>query len=148
MTIFDYSYLYSAYADDTIFFLKNIISVKHMIDTFLSYFSGLKPNLTKSETAGIRVLKEVQVTVCDMRCIDLNIDTLKILGTHFSYNEKLKEEKKSYKIVTNMQRVMKIWKMRKLTLERKIVIFKTIAISKVIFQAFITTVPKHIFNEL
>ena len=93
MTIFDYSYLYSAYADDTIFFLKNIISVKHMIDTFLSYFSGLKPNLTKSETAGIRVLKEVQVTVCGMRCIDLNIDTLKILGTHFSYNEKLKEEK-------------------------------------------------------
>ena len=97
---------------------------------------------------GIGVLKRVQVSVCGMRCIDLNIDTLKILGTHFSYNEKLKEEKKSYKIVTNMQRVMKIWKMRKLTLERKIVIFKTIAISKVIFQAFITTVPKHIFNEL
>ena len=38
MTIFDYNYLYSAYADDTIFFLKNIISVKHMIDAFLSYF--------------------------------------------------------------------------------------------------------------
>ena len=115
---------------------------------FFSHFLGLKPNLTKSEIARIGVLKGGQVAVCGMRCIDLNIDTLKILGTHFSYNEKLKEEKKSYKIVTNMQRVMKIWKMRKLTLERKIVIFKTIAISKVIFQAFITTVPKHIFNEL
>ena len=148
MTIFDYSYLYSAYADDTIFFLKNIISVKHMIDTFLSYFSGLKPNLTKSETAGIRVLKEVQVTVCGMRCIDLNIDTLKILGTHFSYNEKLKEEKNFYKIVTDMQRVLKIWKMRRLTLEEKIVIFKRITISKFAFQAFITTVAKHIFNGL
>ena len=42
-----------------------------------------------------------------------------------------------------MQQVFKIWKMRKLTLEKKIVIFKTIAISKIIFQAFITTVPKH-----
>ena len=145
MTIFDYSYLYSAYADDTIFFLKNIISVKHMIDTFLSYFSGLKPNLTKSETAGIRVLKEVQVTVCGMRCIDLNIDTLKILGTHFSYNEKLKEEKNFYKIVTDMQRVLKIWKMRRLTLEEKIVIFKRITISKIVFQAFITTV-QNIFS--
>ena len=53
MTIFDYNYLYSAYADDTTFFLKDIISVKHMVDTFLffSYFSGLKPNLTKSEIA-------------------------------------------------------------------------------------------------
>ena len=38
--------------------------------------------------------------------------------------------------------------MRRLTLEGKIVIFKTIAISKIVFQAFITTVPKHIFNEL
>ena len=77
-----------------------------------------------------------------MRCIDLNVDTLKILGTHFSYNEKLKEEKNFYKIVTDMQRVLKIWKMRRLTLEGKIVIFKTIAISKIVFQAFITTVPK------
>ena len=38
--------------------------------------------------------------------------------------------------------------MRRLTLEGKIVIFKTIAISKIVFQEFITTVPKHIFIEL
>ena len=38
--------------------------------------------------------------------------------------------------------------MRNLTLEGKIVIFKTIAISKIVFQTFITTVPKHIINEL
>ena len=37
------------------------------------------------------------MAVCGMRCIDLNIDMLKILGTHFSYNEKLKEEKKIFK---------------------------------------------------
>ena len=84
----------------------------------------------------------VQVAVCGMRCIDLNVDTLKILGTHFSYNEKLKEEKNLYKILRDMQQVLKICKMR------KIVIFKTIAISKIVFQAFITTVPKHIVNEL
>ena len=67
-----------------------------MVDTFFffSYFSGLKTNLTKSEIAAIEVLKGIQVAVCGMRCIDLNVDTLKILGTHFSYDEKLKEEKK------------------------------------------------------
>ena len=97
---------------------------------------------------GIGVLKRVQVSVCGMRCIDLNIDTLKILGTQFSYNKKLKEEKNFYKIVTDMQRVLKIWKMRRLTSEGIIVIFKTIAISKIIFQAFITTVPKHTAIEL
>ena len=47
-----------------------------------------------------------------------------------------------------MQELLKIWKMRKLTLEGKIVIFKTIAISKIVFQAFITNVPKHIVYEL
>ena len=42
---------------------------------------------------GIRVLKRVQVAICGISYIDLNNDTLKILGTHFSYNKKLKEEK-------------------------------------------------------
>ena len=55
--------------------------------------SGLKPNLTKSEIAGIGVLKVVQVAVCGMCCLGLNNDTLKILGTYCSYNEKLKEKK-------------------------------------------------------
>ena len=38
--------------------------------------------------------------------------------------------------------------MRNLILYRKIVILKTIAISKIVFQSFITTVPKLIINEL
>ena len=38
--------------------------------------------------------------------------------------------------------------MRNLTLEGKIAIFKTIAISKTVFQSIIATVPKHIINEL
>ena len=37
--------------------------------------------------------------------------------------------------------------MRNLTLERKI-IFKTIAISKIFFKLFITTVLKYVVNEL
>ena len=96
----------------------------------------------------IGVLKGVQLAVCGMCCIDLNIDTLKISGTHFSYNEKLKEELNFYNTVTDIQRVLKIWKMRKLKPEGKIVVFKIIAISKIVFQAFITTVSKHIVNEL
>ena len=36
--------------------------------------------------------------------------------------------------------------MRNLTLEEKIAIFKTIVISKVVFQSFIAAVPKHIIH--
>ena len=63
------------------------------------------------------------MAVCGMRCIDLNFDRLKILGTHFSYNEKLKENN-FYKIVTDMQRVLKIWKRRRLTLKEKLTFLK------------------------
>ena len=35
MTIFDYNYRYSAYADDTTLFLKYIISIKHMVTLFI-----------------------------------------------------------------------------------------------------------------
>ena len=68
MTIFDYNYLYSAYANNTTFFLKDIISIKYMGETFdfVSCFLGLKQNLRKSEMAGIGVLKGVQVAVSGM----------------------------------------------------------------------------------
>ena len=82
-----------------------------------------------------------------MRCVDRKIDTLKILGTHFSFNEKLKNEKTFYTTVKNIQRVLKIWKMGNLTLEGKIVIFKTLAISKIVFQSLLTPTPRHIVNE-
>ena len=113
--------------DDTTFFLKDTISIKNMGDTFhfFSDFSGLKPDLSKCEITGIGLLEGVQVAVCGMRCVDLKNETLKILGTHFSYNEKLKEENNFYTTITNIQRVLEIWKMRNFTVERKIVIFRT-----------------------
>ena len=41
-----------------------------------------------------------------------------------------------------------MWKMRNLILEEKTVVFKTLAISKIVFQSLITSVPRHIVNEL
>ena len=64
------------------------------------------------------------MAACGMCCIDLNNDRLKILGIQFSYNEKLNEEENLCKTVTDIQRVLKIWKMRNLTLEGKIFILK------------------------
>ena len=71
-------------------------------------FSESRPSLSKCEITGIRALKGVQVAVCGRRWVDLKTDTLKILGTHFSYNEKLKDDKSFYTTVTNIQRVLKI----------------------------------------
>ena len=49
---------------------------------------------TKCEVSRIDVMKGVQVAVCGMKYIDLKIDTIKILETHFSYSELIAREKK------------------------------------------------------
>ena len=71
-----------------------------MVNSFhiFSRFSGLRPDLSK-------------------------LDAVKILGTHFFYNKMLKEERNLCLIVANIQRVLKLWKLRNLTLEGKILIF-------------------------
>ena len=54
-----------------------------------------------------------------MQCIDLNNSTLKILATHFSYNKKIERGKKIVKTVTDIQRILNIWKMRNLYTRRE-----------------------------
>ena len=46
-----------------------------------SRFPGLRPNLNKCEIAGKGVLK--REAICGLQCIDLVLDTIKILGIHF-----------------------------------------------------------------
>ena len=124
-----------------------------MINSYhiFSRFSGLRPNLSKCEIAGIRVLKGIKVAVCGMQCVDLvkTKITIKILGTHFSFNERLKEDERNFcLIIANNQRVLKLWKLRNLTLEGKILIFKKLALSKIIFQAFVTPMKCYVVIEL
>ena len=141
--IFEYCYLYTAYADDTTFFLKDENSIVHTFKKLklFSDFSGLKPNTTKCEVAGIGVLKGVQVTVCGIKCIDLRNEAIKILGVYFSYNQKIKDDKNFYNIISNIQGVLNLWRMRNLTLEGRIVVFKTLAILKIFFLALLTKIP-------
>ena len=55
--IFYKKFIYTAYTDDTTFFLKNSESDINLLEIFkhFSHFSGLKPN--KCEIAGVNVLK-------------------------------------------------------------------------------------------
>jgi len=143
LNIFDNIFLYSAYADDTTFFLKDEKSVIEIVNTFeyFSQFSGLKINKTKCEVAGIGCKKGVKVALCGMRCVDLKNDIVKILGICFSYNEKLAHEKNFVNHIIKIQNILKVWKMRNLSLEGKVTVFKSLAISKIVHLALVTTVP-------
>ena len=79
---------------------------------------------------------------------DSALDIIKKLGPHFYYNENLKEERNFCLIIANIKGVLKLCKLWNLTLEGKIRIFKTLALSKIIFQAFVTPIPNCVVTEL
>ena len=60
-------------------------SIKELLNTIslFSSISGLKPNVSQCEVAGIGLLKGVKVAVCGIKFIDLTKDVIKILGIFF-----------------------------------------------------------------
>ena len=88
----------------------------NVFDTF-SIYSGLKPNKSKCEIAGIGILKEVSMEPCGMECecIDLTNNSMKILGIHFSYNKKIENEENFIKLIKKIENVLKTWRIRNLT---------------------------------
>ena len=91
LQFFRHNVLYSVYADDTTFFLRNKKSAVELINIFDTFFlfTGLNINKEKCEIAGLGVKKASKVAAhCGMEYIDLKEDTKKILGIYFYYNEK------------------------------------------------------------
>ena len=150
LNIFDHLFLYTAYADDTTFFLENKESIDELVKTFtlFSSFSGLKPNISKCEICGLNPLKGVEMVVCSMQTVDLTRDAIKILGIYFSYNINVVNQKNYCKAITSIHGILKLWRMRNLSIEGKIVVFKTLAISKLVYLALLTVIPNHITDEV
>ena len=62
LRIFEHDFLYTAYADDMTFFIKNltyVIEILKLLDNFLKIF-GLKPNESKCEITGIGAIKGIK----------------------------------------------------------------------------------------
>ena len=113
LDILNYRFLYSAYADDFTFFLRNIDSVIELARTFkeFSSFSDLNPNMSKCEIAGIGSLKEVETAVCGMKNINLAKDAVKIIGISVSYNKAIQNELNFRTTISKIELVLKLWRM-------------------------------------
>ena len=95
-SFFNHTFLYTAYADDTTFSLKDKESVKKVMnvsDTF-SLYSGLKLK-SKCEIAGIGVRKGVWMELCGMECIDL------------TKNKKIEDEENFIKLIKKLRMFLK-----------------------------------------
>ena len=67
---------------------------------------------------------------------------------YFSYNKKLEQEKNFLNHIVKIQNILKLWKLRNLTIERRIVVFKSLEISKSIYLALVTEIRTTTINLL
>ena len=86
------------------------------------------------------------MAVCGIKYVSLKANT-KILGIHFLYNNKLNMEKNFLTAISNTQNVFKIWRMRNLTLEGRI-LFNTLALSKIVHLCLASVLPKQVIKEI
>ena len=74
----------------------------------------------------------------DMKCVNLNKETVKILGVHFSYDKNCEKDNNFSEHIVKIENILKLWRMKQLTLEGTIMVFKFLAISEVIHLLLIT----------
>ena len=94
--------------------------------------------------AGMGALKGVKVAICGIKCIDLTKEAIKILGVFFSYDKNLQLEYNFRKTIL----ILKMWRLRNLILEGKIINFKTLAWSKITFLAQVLVISNQIIDGL
>ena len=108
----------------------------------------MERNRSKCGIAGIGVLKGVQMALCGMECVNLKNNTIKILGIHFSYNRRLENDENYRRYIIKIEKLLTLWKMRQLTIVGKILIFKTLTISKIVHLALVKDVPSSTIAQL
>ena len=72
-----------------------------------------------------RCSERCKVAICGIKCIDLTKETIKILVVFFSYDKNLQLENKFRKTILNIKKILKMWRQMNLTLEGKMIVFKT-----------------------
>ena len=90
----------------------------------------------------------MQMAFCGCKFVNLNISTIKILGVHFSYNEQSAENMNFVEIVNQIEKLLGVWSQRSLTLSVRIVSFKALALSKIVYVASMVVVPERVLNKL
>ena len=79
--------------------------------------------------------------LCGMEFVNLKANAIKILGINFSYNRRLENDENYRKYIIKIEKLLKLWRLQQLTIEGKILFFKTLAISKVVHLDLVKGVP-------
>ena len=87
---------------------ENTFLIMKIMKTFdiFSTFSGLKPNKSKCEIAGLGAFKRLKLANCRMESIDLTFNANKSLGAYYSYDKNFKNQEKFINLVVKNWKVI------------------------------------------
>ena len=88
------------------------------------------------------------MVVCVMQAGVLTRDAIKILNTYFSYSMNLMNQNITVKLLPIFMAFLKLCGMRNLSIQCKTVVFKTLALSKLVYLALFTVILNHIIDEI
>ena len=75
-------------------------------------------------------------------------DSIKALGVYFGYNEKDIAEKNWRDKIDTIKKLLNKWNYRDLTMQGRILILKTLALSQVVYPVSSLYVPNWVINEI
>ena len=140
----------SAYADDTYCLASDVISLQYIFETceIFQQFSSLKLNLDKSHACWIGVPKRRSETPIDCPWVNLQMDKIVVLGAYCSYDLLLAEKYNLLNLVSAVNECLNMWGCRGLTLADRILIFKSLALSRVLCTCTMTNFTKDFIKQL
>lgn len=138
----------SQYADDSLLFLsdeREIPKAVKIIDEYTKV-SGQKLNMPKTEVLGIGIYKTLHYD--NKYNMHWCKDSVRCLGIYIGHNEKVCRLKNWDNKLEEMQKLVDQWRTRDLTFYGKILVFKTLALSKLVFSAINTCIPSDIIGKV
>ena len=75
-------------------------------------------------------------------------DVIKILGIYYSYSKSFEQENNFLNRIVKIQNILKLWKLRNLAIQGRIVVFTSLAISKLIHLPLVNEIPISTINLL
>ena len=148
--ISDHELKISAYADDANFMVSDIQSLNCLFLTCTDFrnYSSLRLNEEKSGASWIGSNKSNTSKPFPCKWVNLTNDKIKILGCYSSYCKDLSEKYNFLEVISKLKTCLHVWKSRGLTPGGKILVFKTMALSKILYIATIKVTSKLILDEL
>ncbi len=137
----------SLYADDTTLLLNDFESLDEAINTVNKFSEVAGPILNKEKTEGI-LLGTLKNTVLAHNGIKFTNDAVRALGIYIGHDKEKCYEKNWTEKIEKMKLVLEKWKSRSLTIFGKILIIKTLVISKMVHTMSILNTPEEIIKDI